>query len=350
MIGDIDIRIEGRAGRITLNRPDSLNALTHEMALEIETALLQWREDAQVKLVLIDAIGERAFCAGGDIQKLYDTGIKGEFGFMRKFWADEYRLNALIASYPKPYVAFMDGIVMGGGVGVSAHGSLRIVTERTMLAMPECAIGLVPDVGGSLLLAKAPGHVGEFMGTTGARLDGADAIHAGFADVLVDVDALGDLKSELINTGDIECIVGYAIPITSSRLEENADLIETIFAADKAVSALQLLEESNSEWAKSQAKAMRRSCPLSIASTWKMVKAARSFGSIGQALSQEYRFCWRSLDEGDVLEGTRALIIDKDRNPQWKVKHLEEVTDEMVSSMLASLGKNELDIGAGETK
>ncbi|MCF6322524.1 MAG: enoyl-CoA hydratase/isomerase family protein, partial [Rhizobiaceae bacterium] len=136
---------------------------------------------------------------------------------------------------------------------------------------------------------------------------------------------------------------------TVSKLEENAHLIEMFFASDKAATMLQLLEESNDEWAKSQAKAIRRSCPLSVAATWQMVKAARSFGSIGQALSQEYRFCWRSLDEGDVLEGTRALIIDKDRNPQWKVKRLEEVTDEMVSSMLASLGENELDLGAGET-
>ncbi|MCF6322415.1 MAG: 3-hydroxyisobutyryl-CoA hydrolase, partial [Rhizobiaceae bacterium] len=206
---DINIRIEGKAGRITLNRPDSLNALTYEMVLEIEAALLQWREDEQVSLVIIDAAGEKAFCAGGDIQKLYDTGIRGEYQFMRIFWRDEYRLNALIASYPKPYVAFMDGIVMGGGVGVSAHGSHRIVTGRTMLAMPECAIGLVPDVGGSLLLAKAPGHVGELMGVSGARLDGADAIHAGFADALVDVDRLDKLKSEMINTGEADCIDGY---------------------------------------------------------------------------------------------------------------------------------------------
>lgn len=341
---DVLLRIEGKAGRITLNRPDSLNALTYDMALAIEKALLDWHDDDHVQLILIDAVGEKSFCAGGDIQKMYDTGIVGNFSYMRQFWSDEYRLNALIANYPKPYIAMMNGIVMGGGVGISAHGSHRIVTQRTMLAMPECTIGLVPDVGGSLLLAKAPGHVGEFMGVTGARLDGADAVHAGFADTLINADDIPALTQQLIDSGNVDCIRDFAQSDFSCQLEQNAGLIETYFSSETALDSLRLLEESNVEWANKQAISIRRGCPLSIACTWQMIKSARSFGSIEQALVQEYRFTWNSMDIGDVLEGTRALIIDKDRNPDWKIKHLEEVSDDMIKTMLASLGENELNL------
>ena len=345
MAQDIIIRVEGKAGRITLNRSDSLNALTYQMVLDIETALLKWREDDAVHLVMIDATGEKAFCAGGDVQKLYDTGVAGDYHYMRKFWADEYRLNAMIANYPKPYVAIMDGIVMGGGVGVSAHGSHRIVTERTMLAMPECAIGLVPDVGGSFLLAKAPAYVGEYMGMTGARLNGADAIYAGFGDSLVTVEKLQALKAALISQGDVGVVSEFSQPSNDSVLEENVPLIDSYFAADSAIEIVNKLEGSSSEWALKQAKLMRRACPLSVACSLQMTQQTGSFESVEQALENEYRFTFRSMIEGDVLEGVRALIVDKDRNPQWKVKRLEEVTDEMVSSMLASLGNDELRLG-----
>ena len=163
MTNDLYLRIEGPAGRITLNRPKALNALTYDQANRIEEQLLAWRDDPAVELVMIDAVGERAFCAGGDIQQLYDTGRAGDFAYGRRFWADEYRLNALIWNYPKPYVAFMSGFVMGGGVGISALGSHRIVTDSTQVAMPECGIGLIPDVGGSLLLGCAPGRLGEYL-------------------------------------------------------------------------------------------------------------------------------------------------------------------------------------------
>jgi enoyl-CoA hydratase len=342
---DIHIRVEMNAGRITLNRPDKFNALTYEMILAIEVALLKWQDDERVKLVIIDANGEKAFCAGGDIQKLYQSASIGDFSYMQKFWWDEYRLNALIANYPKPYIAFMHGITMGGGVGVSAHGSHRITSHKTMLAMPECAIGLSPDVGGSFLLAKAPGHVGELMGITGARLNGADAIHAGFADYFVDSEKLDALKTALISTGKPDCIADFGktpqaadIPCT---LEENANLIETYFSADSALAALHRLEESNSPWAQTQAKLIRRASPLAAACTFKMLQGARSFGSVEQALVQEYRFTSRSMQMGDVIEGVRALIIDKDNKPDWRVKSLEQVTDDMVSAMLAPLGKNE---------
>ena len=178
---DIHIRKEGKAGRITLTRPNALNALTFDMAMAIEAALIEWADDDAVALVIIDAAGDKAFCAGGDIQDLYEHGKAGDFDFGRKFWSDEYHLNALIADYEKPYVALMQGFVMGGGVGISCHGSHRIVCETTQIAMPECGIGLVPDVGGSFLLARAPWKFGEYLGLTGARIGRGDQCWSGLA-------------------------------------------------------------------------------------------------------------------------------------------------------------------------
>ena len=163
-MSDINLRIQGKAGRITLQRPEALNAMTYNMCLAIERSLLDWKNDPTVELVIIDALGEKAFCSGGDISDLYEAGLSKNYSYGKKFWADEYRLNALISNYPKPYISFMQGYTMGGGVGISCHGSHRIVCETSKIAMPECSIGLVPDVGGSLLLAKAPNNIGYFLG------------------------------------------------------------------------------------------------------------------------------------------------------------------------------------------
>ena len=179
---DLICRIEHTTGRMTLNRPDALNALTHDMCLQMEDQLQQWEDNDSVTQILVDAAGDKAFCAGGDIQHLYDHGSAGDYAFGQTFWADEYRLNALIANYPKPYIVFMQGFVIGGGVGVSCHGSHRIVDESSKIALPECSIGLIPDVGSSYLLATAPGYLGEYLGLTGARMAAGDAIFAGFAD------------------------------------------------------------------------------------------------------------------------------------------------------------------------
>ncbi|MEM9737456.1 MAG: enoyl-CoA hydratase/isomerase family protein, partial [Pseudomonadota bacterium] len=208
-MSDILIRVEGRAGRLTLNRPQALNALTYGMLGEIERALDMWEHDPAIDLVLIDAAGNKAFAAGGDIVDLYRTGRAGDFSFGRQFWADEYRLNAKIARYPKPYVAVMTGFTMGGGVGVSAHGSHRIVTDGSQVAMPECGIGLVPDVGGSWLLARAPGRLGEYLGMTSARMGPGDAIHCGFADYYVPREGLEGLKAALV-VGDLAAIDAVA--------------------------------------------------------------------------------------------------------------------------------------------
>src|SRR5262245_3116557 len=198
---EVLIRREGRAGRITMNRPQALNALTHAMVAPIWDALLAWLDDAGVELVLLDGSGEKALCAGGDVRALYDSRSAGSSA-ARAFWRDEYRLNALIGRYPKPYLAIQDGIVMGGGIGLSAHARHRIVTERSRLAMPETGIGLIPDVGGSWLLAHAPGQAGLYLGLTGAEMDAADAIHARFSDAFVPASDLGELKARLLDPKD----------------------------------------------------------------------------------------------------------------------------------------------------
>ena len=190
------LRKTGRAGHITLNRPKALNALTWDMCSAIEAALDDWHDDPDVALIIIDGAGDRAFCAGGDIAEMYAAGQRGDLDYGRRFWRDEYRLNAMIYDYPKPIVTFLHGFTMGGGVGVGCHARHRIVCENSQIAMPECSIGLVPDVGGSLILAKAPGHVGEFLGLSGDRMDASDAIYVGFANHFVPQDAWDALKQQ----------------------------------------------------------------------------------------------------------------------------------------------------------
>lgn len=334
---DIHIRVQGRAGRITLTRPEALNALTYEMALAIEQALMDWRDDDAVFLVVIDAEGDRAFCAGGDIEDLYNSGKAGDFDFGRKFWSDEYRLNALIAGYPKPYVALMQGFVMGGGVGISCHGSHRIVCETTQIAMPECGIGLVPDVGGSRLLALAPGHAGEYLGTTGARMDAADAIHAGFADIFVERERWSELVTVLCNTGEAERVVGYSSAQGDAALATLRARIDEIFSAPSALACVQALEQAEDDWAQKTAKAMRRGCPLSVACGFELIRMNREVSDMRAALDNELRFTWRSMSHGEFIEGIRAQIINKDRNPQWQTPRLEEVTPRKIAAMLAPL-------------
>ncbi|HET7411511.1 MAG TPA: enoyl-CoA hydratase/isomerase family protein [Pararhizobium sp.] len=334
-VDGILIRAEGRVGHITLDRPKALNALTYDMATAIEMALRKWVTESSISMVLIDAIGERAFCAGGDIQDLYRTGRAGDFGFGRRFWADEYRLNALIANYPKPYVALMDGIVMGGGVGISAHGSHRVVTERTQLAMPECAIGLIPDVGGSWRLAHAPGHIGDYVGLAGARLGPADAIYAGLADGFVPVSVLGKLKAALIESGDPDVLAEFWDEPEEGKLPRLRCAIDTAFGQADLVGTLVELEAQESEWAVTTVRALRKACPISLSCAFEIIRSARQATRVEDALAMEYRFVSRCMEHGDFLEGVRAAIIDKDRAPRWRHGRIEDVTAEEVTSMLA---------------
>ena len=340
---DTNFRIEGRAGRITLNRPEALNALTHQQILDIEKHLIAWRDDDAVELVLIDGAGDRAFCAGGDIQKLYDSGRAGDFAYGKRFWADEYRLNALIWNYPKPYVAIMHGFVMGGGVGVSALGSHRIVTDGTMVAMPECGIGLIPDVGGSMLLGCAPGRLGEYLGLTAARMGPADAIYATFADTYVPAEHIEALKLALCNKG-ADVITGFAQKIEAGPLQLAQAKIDQHFGGELAMDIVRSLEHVGGEWEQATLKTLRRNAPFSVACAVETIHRARNLSRMEDALALEYRFTARCMEHGEFLEGVRAAVIDKDRSPQWAPARLEDLPQVRVSQMLMPLGADELNL------
>jgi enoyl-CoA hydratase len=338
---DIRVRTEGRAGRITLTRPQALNALTHEMALAIDAALIAWADDPAVALVVVDGEGPRAFCAGGDIASVYRTGRRGDFEAGRRFWAEEYRMNARIARYPKPYVALLHGFVMGGGVGIAGHGSHRIVGESVQVAMPECGIGLIPDVGGSQLLADAPGRLGEYLGLTGARMGPGDAMLAGFADAFVPEAAWPDLVAELVATGDPAAIDARVRPAPEAPLTGVRERVDDAFAAPDLAAIIARLEAS--DWGHGVRKILDRQSPLSMACTLELVRAARRDPGIEKALRREYRFTWRSQADGDLLEGIRAAVIDKDRQPVWR-DTLDSLRGEDVAAMLAPHGNEELDL------
>ncbi|KHA52098.1 enoyl-CoA hydratase/isomerase family protein [Sulfitobacter geojensis] len=341
-MSDIDIRIEGRAGRITLNRPKALNALTYDMCLAMEAAFDRWREDDAVHLIILDAIGERAFCAGGDIADLYQQGIEGNFAYGQKFWADEYRLNHKIFTYPKPVVSFLQGFTMGGGVGVGCHGSHRIVGDSSQIAMPECGIGLVPDVGGSLMLALAPGRLGEYLGITAARMGPADAIFAGFADHYMPELNWPDMIGQLAQTGDPDVITKAAQTASGGTLDSQLDEINALFAGESLSDILITLRHASSTFAKEALKMITRTSPLSAACTVEMMHRLRGSAlSMEKALDLEYRFTYRASEHGDFLEGIRAAIIDKDRAPKWQYADAD-VPLAAVAKMLQPLGAQAL--------
>ncbi|TCO70571.1 enoyl-CoA hydratase/isomerase family protein [Rhodovulum euryhalinum] len=343
-MSDIEIRIEGRAGRITLNRPKALNALTYPMCLEIEAALDRWRADNAVALVLIDAAGDKAFCAGGDIAVMYETGTKGDYAYGQKFWRDEYRMNAKIAEYPKPVVSLMQGFTMGGGVGVGCHGSHRVVGETSQVAMPECGIGLVPDVGGSLILARAPGRLGEYLGTTGRRMGPGDAIYAGFADHFVPEADWPGLVADLVATGEVDAIESAAQTPQRGDLPPLQGQVDRLFAGETLRDVVSALTADRTDFAADTLNRLSRGSPLAIACTIEMQHRLGPGATIRSALALEYRFTHRAPEHSDFLEGIRAAIIDKDKAPNWRHAGLASVPLADVAAMLAPLGPDELNL------
>ncbi len=316
---DIHIRKDGHAGRITLQRPKALNALTYDMCLAIEDALWGWRADPTVKLVLIDAEGEKAFCAGGDIAEMYATGTAGDYAYGQRFWRDEYRLNALIAEYPKPVVSFLQGFTMGGGVGVGCHGSHRVVGDSSRIAMPECGIGLVPDVGGSYMLARAPGRLGEYLGLTTDRMTAGDAIHVGFADHYIPETDWEGVKVALCTHGDVAAITGAAKPPPAAPLGEAQPEIDVLFGGMTVQDIVNALRSDGGPFATTSLEKLRRNSPLSMACTLEIIHRLRTgTPDVRKALDLEYRFTSRSMEKGDFIEGIRAAIIDKDKSPKWR--------------------------------
>ena len=331
---DIHIRQDGHAGRITLQRAHALNALTYDMCLAIEEALWVWRSDPTVKLVLLDAEGDKAFCAGGDIAEMYATGTAGDYAYGQKFWRDEYRMNALIAEYPKPVVSFLQGYTMGGGVGVGCHGSHRVVGDSSRIAMPECGIGLVPDVGGSLILAKAPGRLGEYLGLTTDRMTAGDAIHVGFADLYVPENAWESIKVGLCTSGDISALTDLATDAPPSSLAAVQGDIDALFGGMTLLDIVNALRRDPGEVAQKALQKLERNAPLSMACALEMLHRLRTgTPNIRKALELEYRFTSRSMEKGDFIEGIRAAIIDKDKSPKWQ-HSLEKVPTVDMAAML----------------
>lgn len=341
-MGDVDIRVEGRAGRITFTREKALNALSYEMCLAIEKAMREWETDPDVRMVLIDAAGEKAFCAGGDIAELYRTGREGNYDYARTFWRDEYRLNNYISTYPKSVVSLMQGFIMGGGVGIGCHGSHRVVGDTSRIAMPECGIGLVPDVGGTYLLAKAPGALGAYLGLTGARMEAADAIHAGFADIYLHEERWPELISVLVSTGEADRVLGYSDAPPDSTLAAAQGEIDHAFGVRGVAAILERLDMSGTPLAVAAGKALRRGSPLSMAATLEILDRLAADGiSMASALGLEFRFTYRAMEHGDFLEGVRAQIIEKDRKPVWR-HGLDDLPTGDVAAILAPLGNEGL--------
>jgi enoyl-CoA hydratase len=342
---DVHVRVEGRVGRITLTRPQALNAVNQPIVDGMTEALLGWEDDPGISVVLVDAEGEKAFSAGGDLAFVYRHGKAGDIETPNRFWRDEYRLNALIDRYPKPYVAIMDGIVMGGGVGISAHGSHRIVTDNSMIAMPECAVGLVTDVGGSWLLKKAPGLMGEYLGLTGTRMKGEDAIHAGFADLYVHRQRLDDLKAALVESGDISALERFSEAPPPSMLAAQQQNIDRIFSGETVAEILERLRAEDSEWARKSLDLIEKGSPLSALMILSVIRGATSMET---ALTNEYRFVSRVLEHGDFLEGIRAIVIDKDRKPVWRHPDISAVPADLVAMMQREAKGGDVDLGTWE--
>lgn len=334
MTNQVHIRTQGRAGRITLTRPQALNALSYDMCMAIDAALIAWADDDAVELVIIDAEGEKAFCAGGDIAAIYEQGLKGVYTLAADFWRDEYRMNARLAEYAKPVVSFMQGFVMGGGVGVGCHVSHRVVGDSTKMAMPECGIGLIPDVGGTLLLANAPGKLGEFLGLTGDRMGAGDAIYTGFADYYAPETDWPALIEGLCADADLSIL-----PDTppASRLADWQAEVDALFSGtlDDILTAV---AAGTGPAAQHAQKLLAKNSPLAMACTIDLIHRARTQPEdIRHALEQEYRFTSRAMEHGDFLEGIRAAVIDKDRNPIWQHASHHDLPEGKVAAMLAPL-------------
>ena len=343
---DVLFERRGHLGIVTLNRPKAVNALTLGMVTAILEQLTAWADDDSVATVLVQGAGDRGLCAGGDIVAIYRDMVEGT-GQAPEFWTIEYRLNALISRYPKPYVAFMDGLVLGGGVGISAHGSVRIVTERTRTGMPETTIGFVPDVGGTLLLARSPGESGTHAALTGAHQSGADALFLGLADHFVPSGSLPALAEALESATPDAAVGRFVQESPASALAEQREWIDAAYAADNAEEIVRRLRAAGGAAAEAAASIEAKS-PTAVKLTLASLRRVRGL-SLPEALAQEYRVGLRCLEGPDFREGIRAQVVDKDRNPHWKPASLAEVTAADVERYFAPLGERELKLQLKES-
>lgn len=334
------VRTVRGVGHVTLNRPRAINALDLGMIQTISAALDRWEYDADIEVVLLDGAGERGLCAGGDVRGLREWIVAGRVDETAHFFRAEYALNLRIATYPKPIVVVADGVTMGGGIGLAGHAAVRIVTERSRLAMPETRIGFTPDVGGSWLLAHAPGRLGEYLALTGEAMDAADALAAGFADALVPSERIGDLRAALADRADpgtpAEIVLLFDETSGPSRLVAARPWIDDAFAADTVADIIARLRARPEADAVATAETLAALAPTALTVTLAAVRAARRLPDLRAALAQEYGLVlWFAQTQPDLPEGIRAQLVDKDRDPHWHPAALADLEDGLAERALA---------------
>ena len=347
---DLIVRSDGALRRITLNRPQALNAITLDMAVGMTALLRTWQSDPEVGAVLLDGAGDRGFCAGGDIRALYEAAkikpVQAADTLPVRFWATEYKLNVLIARYAKPVIAVMDGLVMGGGVGLSAHAAHRVVTERSAVAMPEVGIGFFPDVGAAFLMARAPGDIGTYLALTGQRLGAADALFCKLADMHVPVDRLIELPAVIANCRSHNEVRAGLERLSSApapaRLPKEREWIDACYRGDVLEEIIVRLGACHADGAQAALETMRKASPTSLKVTLRNIRSAAAFERVEQSFAQDYRIALACIAGHDFIEGIRAAIIDKDRNPRWRPETIEAVTAEIVARHFRSVGELEL--------
>jgi enoyl-CoA hydratase len=322
---EILTRVARGVGFLILNRPKAINSLTHPMVTAIRAVLTEWERDDDVRAVVLSGAGERGLCAGGDVVAIYHSA-RGDGVEARRFWRDEYLLDGYIGRYPKPYLALMDGIVMGGGVGLGAHATTRVVTDTSRLAMPEVGIGFVPDVGGTYLLSRAPGLLGLHAALTGAPFSGSDAIAMGFADHYVPHEALPDFTEAVVDDGAEAALKHYTVAPPFSELVAQRTWIDECYAGETVADIVAALRGHDAGPANDAANLIASRSPTALAVTLEAVRRAGGLDTLEDVLRQEYRVSCATLRSHDLVEGIRAQLIDKDRNPTWNPPSLAAVT------------------------
>jgi len=338
MTDEVLCRVEGKVGRLTLNRPEALHALTTAMCHEMIRALETWWGDPDVQAVMVDHSGERGFCAGGDIRMLAESG-GGDGAAAREFFFTEYRLNHLLFTYHKPVVTFMDGVTMGGGVGISAPARFRIATERTTFAMPETGIGLFPDVGGGWFLPRLPGKTGLWLALTGARIKAADCLALGIATDFETAADLEAVKAAIVaDPADIEVILARTeADAGQARIAAHRDDIDRLFGGHSVEGIFEALEADGGEWAKAQLEILHTKSPQTLKVAFRQMQTGAHLHDFADNMRMEYRIGARVVQRPDFLEGVRAVIVDKDNAPKWNPATLEGVTGAMLDDIFAPL-------------
>ena len=342
MSDDVIISREGGVGRLRLNRPKAIHALTTAMCDTMSQALLKWRSDPDIQAILIDHAEGRGFCAGGDVVMLAKSGAS-DASQAREFFFAEYRLNHLLFTYPKPTIALMDGITMGGGVGISMPCTYRVATESTRFAMPETSIGLFPDVGGGWYLSRLPGRVGQYMALTGARLDAGDCVYLGLATNYVSQEAIEELIDKIVKSpARVSGALGAAAATApEAKIEANLPLINRAFASDDYEEILAALEAEGSDWSTAERATLGTKSPLSCKVSLRLLAEGANRASFADEMEAEYALASRVVQTHDFREGVRALLIDKDNQPDWEPPTPDRVTDEMVDRLFAPLADKE---------